>query len=315
MKKKLSVDNYDVEILINNEEKNSNAKKVYSLSVDNIDNIEDIFLQAKINPIDLKSKTLINLSNNDNKDMVLSLYSFIVGYAGRRVDIAFDGNITKIDKLHNFARKKDDAGKIELQNEEIIVGDENSKDGKIINFKSEITQELVSIIRYSKKLIIKESNVSVQQELLQFIIISSLRIKDKAENLPSFCNSSGDNIELDEFRKKGSEFKKRLRSIIDIEIIDRTALSERQLEIEKYDQTDIARVISFLGSKKNSELDLWHCTRPYNHRNNDANPSMAIINNKTRCFRCDTEEIGPIRIILETLSISPDEAVQIIRNM
>jgi hypothetical protein len=142
-----------------------------------------------------------------------------------------------------------------------------------------------------------------------------LRIKDKAENLPSFCNIVGDCIDLDEYRKKGSEYKKRLRSVIEIELIERTDLSERQVEIEKYDQIDIAKVISFLGSKKNEDLDLWHCTRPYNHRNKDANPSMTIIDNKTRCFRCDTEEIGPIRVILETLNISPDDAVNVIKNI
>lgn len=313
MKKESSLDNYDVEILINIKEKTSNANKNYSIIIDNIDNIEEVFKENKINPNDLKSKTLVSLSSKDKKNLVLSIYSFILGYAGRRVDFAFDGQIIKIDKLHNFARKKIDAGKIELHNDEVVIGDKDNLDGIAINFKSEITPELVSTLRYAKKIIIKESNNSVQQELLQFIIISSLRIKDKAENLPSFI-SNDLNIELDEYRKKGSEFKKRLRSLIDIELIERSSLSDRQLEIEKYDQVDIAKVISFLGSKKNDDLDLWHCTRPYNHRNNDANPSMTIINNKTRCFRCDTEEIGPIRVLIETLNISPDDAVNIIKN-
>jgi hypothetical protein len=315
MKKELSLDNYDVEILINTKEKSSNAKKIYYIKIDNIENIEKILNEEKINPNDLKSKTLVSLSSIDSKDLVLSIYSFIIGYAGRRVDFSFDGYITKIDKLHNFARKKIDAGKIELQNEEVIIGDKKNSEEININFKSEITPDLVSTLRYAKKLIIKESSISVQQELLQFVIISSLRIKDKAENLPSFCNIIGDCIDLDEYRKKGSEYKKRLRSVIEIELIERTDLSERQVEIEKYDQIDIAKVISFLGSKKNEDLDLWHCTRPYNHRNKDANPSMTIIDNKTRCFRCDTEEIGPIRVILETLNISPDDAVNVIKNI
>lgn len=313
MKKESSLDNYDVEILINTKEKTSNANKNYSIIIDNIENIEEVFKENKINPNDLKSKTLVSLSSNNKKDLVLSIYSFILGYAGRRVDFAFDGQIIKIDRLHNFARKKIDAGKIELQNDEVVIGDKDNLEGIAINFKSEITPELVSALRYAKKIIIKESNNSVQQELLQFIIISSLRIKDKAENLPSYIINDLI-IELDEFRKRGSEFKKRLRSQIDIEIIERSSLSDRQLEIEKYDQVDIAKVISFLGSKRNDDLDLWHCTRPYNHRNNDANPSMAIINNKTRCFRCDTEEIGPIRVLTETLNISPDDAVNIIKN-
>ena len=49
MKKELSLDNYDVEILINTKEKSSNAKKIYYIKIDNIENIEKILNEEKIN--------------------------------------------------------------------------------------------------------------------------------------------------------------------------------------------------------------------------------------------------------------------------
>jgi hypothetical protein len=42
---------------------------------------------------------------------------------------------------------------------------------------------------------------------------------------------------------------------------------------------------------------------------------MLINENKIRCYRCDTEEIGPVRLIIETLDISPDEAIDLINKL
>jgi hypothetical protein len=109
--------------------------------------------------------------------------------------------------------------------------------------------------------------------------------------------------------------KKTIRSDDRSEIVEKISLTKRQESMIESDNIDMGKVLIYLSSVYNEESGFWRCTRPQNHKNGDANPSMVLADNKSRCFRCDTEEIGPVRILVDTLKISPDDAVDIIKSI
>lgn len=306
------IDSYDVEIIIGETDPISKAKKIYYIKNYNVDKIEEYFDNIKLFPIDLKARTILTFSSTNKKEDIIAIYSFLIGFTGRRLDYSIDGKIINIDRYVNMARKKTDLGRDVVKNEEIYICEDEGPDK--ISIKSEITDEIVSLIRYTKKLTIHSTEMPLEQELLHYILISSIRIKEKAENLPMYNNKNNE-FDMDAIRKRGSEHKKAKRNNYIIEIIEKNELSERQKSLIEADNYDISKVITFLGSEKNEEIDFWRCTRPDNHRNGDLNPSMLINENKIRCYRCDTEEIGPVRLIIETLDISPDEAIDLINKI
>lgn len=306
---------YDVEILLNSKIPRFATKSVFNINVDDINLIEDSFTNSQIKPIDLKSKVIISFDQRIDKKVLLALYSFLVGMSGRRLDFGYDSNAVNVDLFYKMSLRVADAGKIDEIPERVVIGTKTKSTDLVIDYKSEITPEVASLIRYSKELLIRESKEKSNNELINFIIISSIRVKNKAENMPFFIEANENEIDLDSFRKRGSDMKKTIKSDDRSEIVEKISLTKRQENIIESDNIDMAKVLLYLSSIYNEESGFWRCTRPQNHKNGDANPSMVLAENRSRCFRCDTEEIGPVRILVDTLKISPDDAVDIIKSI
>ena len=306
---------YDVEISVNSKKPKFGTGSIFYIDIDDINLIEDCFIKSEIKPIDLKSKVIISFDQRIDKKILLSLYSFLVGMSGRRLDFGYDSNVVNVDLFYKMSLKVVDSGKNEDIPERVTVGTKTNSSDLIIDYKSEITPEIAAQIRYSKELLIRESKDNSNNDLLNFIIISSIRVKNKAENMPFFIESDGNEVDLDSFRKRGSEMKKTIKSDDRSEIVDKLPLTKRQESIIESDSANMEKVLLYLNSTHNEETGFWRCTRPENHKNGDANPSMVLAENRSRCFRCDTEDIGPVRILVDTLKISPDDAVELIKGI
>ena len=85
-------------------------------------------------------------------------------------------------------------------------------------------------------------------------------------------------------------------------------LTSRQRVLLQAADTNVEETLTKLKSHRNQDTGLWRCSRPQNHRNGDANPSSHVEDNRVRCYKCDLEPLDSLRLVMETLNISPDDA-------
>jgi hypothetical protein len=77
----------------------------------------------------------------------------------------------------------------------------------------------------------------------------------------------------------------------------------------------IAEVAAALDIRSGQSGNL-HCWHPERHQNGDRTASVGVrkINNKVKCFGCDSKPMGPIDLVMDVLNVEPADAALWISN-
>jgi hypothetical protein len=279
-----------------------------SKTVDIISCITD----SGLTPADLRARTLFLADEFADRDIVVALYAALIGFSGRRIDFSTGSEPCNVSIFHSAGLQAEDSGKPEQLPDEIIVGglSENS-----IDPSNTLSIEDITRIRFARKVVLSPKGEGVAAALTQLIVTSAIRIRNSAEYFPFFATVTDREVDLDDIRRAGSELRRSIRTDSREAIVARGMVTERQKKLQSAAMVSIEETLKYLGSIQNNETGFWRCTRPDRHRNGDANPSMKIEDGKIRCYRCDTELLDSLRLVLDTKDISPDDGANLLLSL
>ena len=265
---------------------------------------------AGLTPADLRSRTLFLADEFANRSIVAGLYSALVGFAGRRLDFSTGSDPVNVSLLHAAGTGAEDEGRPEQVDEELHVG--IGRPDSLDPTKS-LSIADVTRLRYARKVTLEPIGNGASAALTQLVVTAALRMRNGADYFPLFSTGT-DIVDLDSLRRAGSELRRSIRTDSREAVVDPVALSERQQRLLVAAAAPMERTLSLLGSVQNNETGFWRCTRPSRHRNGDANPSMRVSDEKVRCFRCDTEPVDSLRLVIDTMNFSPDDAADFLTS-
>lgn len=255
----------------------------------------------------------------------LVMYAVLCGFAGRRVDAYADGAVLEFSRLDPNGEAFPDAGRPPGHLMWGQVG------GPVVDGMPTvqidpgtpelISPEAVTVIRYAARLRMVPPE-SARDALATFVLVAALRrraddrfphLSTGTEPVPSTKSDPGQGIDLEKARRDAAAYRQRLQAARDrAEIVPPVAVSPHNQRIAKANAVDIRTVLRRLGSSA-GEGGLWRCPRPRRHSNRDENPSMRVHgDDRARCHRCDAEKVGPVRLVVDVLEVTPDEAASFI---
>lgn len=275
---------------------------------------------------DTKTKTLVVLKERSLE--ALTTYVALCGLASRTLDCAIDGVLCHFLSIPQSADPVTPLGSSSPPEDILIVG---TAPGISMDFAQMLEEENIVRIHNAKKVVLTGAfavNPSIFGEefltLVQTVmLLASVRQKPAAARYPALHISStydvsdlvkiqqGDTsflVDLEAIRKEGGKMRRSSRTDDRTELIPPVDLTPRQRVLMQAADVNVEEILTKLQSYRNQDTGLWRCSRPQNHRNGDANPSSHVENNRVRCYKCDLEPLDSLRLVMETLNISPDDA-------
>jgi len=258
-------------------------------------------------------------------------YAALCGFAGRRIDAYADGTVLEFSRLAPDGAAFADAGRPDgflmwAQAGSSPAGGPPAEGGiptVQVNPGSPdlVSPEAVTVIRYAARLRMVPPPTA-REALAMFVLIAALRRRNDDrfpflstgnEPVPATKDDPAQGVDLEKIRREALRYRQELRGgHSGAEIVPAVPVSARNRRIAEANAVDIRSVLRRLGSSSD-DSGLWHCPRPRNHSNGDHNPSMKVYgDNRTRCHRCDAEKVGPTRLVVSVLGVTPDEAVRFI---
>ncbi|HEY8482402.1 MAG TPA: hypothetical protein VIL71_21460 [Spirillospora sp.] len=255
----------------------------------------------------------------------LVTYAALCGFAGRRVDAYADGTVLEFSRLDPNGDAFPDAGR---PNGHLMwgqVGGEDAEGVPTVQIRSGpdqlVTPEAATVIRYAARLRMVPPP-SARDALATFVLVAAIRrraddrfpyLSKGGEPVPTVKDDPAQGIDLEKLRREAAKVRQEQRSgRRGADLVPPVPIPPHNQRIAEARAVDIRTVLRRLGSSSD-DGNLWHCPRPRNHSNGDVNPSMKVYgDNRTRCHRCDSEKVGPVRLVIDVLGITPDEAASFI---
>ena len=306
------------------------------------DAVLDRLRDSGLTPSDLRSRVLFVADGGtpELRDAALLVYAALLGFAKRRLDVAFgiDGEVLEMAEFDALLRRQPDAGRPEAILNAAQVGGPARDDLPHVDISAGFAPSDVSVIRYTRRLRFVPP-AALGHALPQLVALAALRARGDADKLPYLCTGlepapSEDVTEpagvcLDTLRRGAEEFRRAQRTDNREAFADKVELTGRLQRLAAADQIPLADVLTRLGARsKTIEVDprpgtpefqqgvkvlqeVWHCPRPQRHTNGDATPSARISTKADggfQCFRCDRERVKALRLVMDVHGCSPDEA-------
>lgn len=252
-------------------------------------------------------------------------YAALCGFAGRRIDAYAGGVVMPFSRLAEKGTDFPDAGR---PDEFLIWGQVGGPDVEglrtvqlVPTAQGPVSPEAASVIRYAARLRMVPPD-SARDALAMFILIAALRrraddrfpyLSTGTEPVPETKDDPRQGVDLELIRRTAAQYREELRAARpETEIVDPVPVSPRNRRLAEANAVEIGTVLRRLGSTPDAD-GRWHCPRPDRHSNGDDNPSMKVYgHNRTRCQRCDAEKIGPLKLVIDVLGVTPDEAAAFI---
>lgn len=272
-----------------------------------------------LTPADLRARVYF-LADGD-RDKALAVYSALLGFAGRRLDISGGDEIISATDLDNAARSLPDAGRPEEVPDQVQIGAVAHPELPSVVASAALKRPEVSLLRYARRVrfVPLDGEKPALAALSQLIVVAGIRARRENDRLPYLCNgdepapteeTANDVIGLclDTLRRAAVELRRSLRFDDRGAVADALEPSDRQRTLLAAAALPIEETMARLGARQDPETELWHCPRPDRHTNGDANASMKIVKGKVQCFRCDPERVDSLRLVMDTKALSADEA-------
>lgn len=164
-------------------------------------------------------------------------------------------------------------------------------------------------VHYARKLNLNPAGLNAGQTVQMFVGISQVRARPQSSRLPNVGDTN-----LEEVRRTAALRRAEARHATAATHVDKADVTPRLARLQAAATHPIAGILTRLGTTHDEAGENWHCPRPDRHSNGDQNPSMRIVDEKIRCFRCDPEWIDSLRVVMDTLNLSPDEAADWIES-
>lgn len=278
----------------------------------------DAFASAPIAPGDLRAETVCSLETD--RTTAILVYAALLGYAQRRVDVVTGGRIIDAGRIDSIARSIPDTGKPDPVPSQVQVGVVANPEVPSVLFSSQLSPTDAASIRYARRVRFAPAE-DLSAALTQLLVVCGLRARDQVDRfpylvvgdepaapaetplqVPGFC--------LDTLRAEVLEIRRRHRSGDRKCIVPAVDDVVRRPLLEAASAVPIETALRLLGGRQNPDTGLWHCPRPQRHNNGDANASMRATKGLVRCYRCDGERVDALRLTIDVLGLSPDDAAE-----
>lgn len=275
-----------------------------------------------LTPADLRSRVLFATDvdvDGESATRTVMVYSALLGFAGRRIDIAVGDDLISTSELDDMARALPDSGRPDPIPEHVQVGAVDHGELPSVGIRGALGPDEVSLVRFARRVRFVPAP-SPLVALTQLLVVAGVRQRNRADRLPFLCDGTEPaeipadaetdtvGICLDTLRRAAVDLRRTLRPDNRSELADRAELSARQRQLLAAAAQPIEITMLRLGANVADDGEQWHCTRPERHNNGDANPSMKVVRGKVRCFRCDAERVDSLRLAMDTRDWSADEA-------
>lgn len=248
-----------------------------------------------------------------------AVYAALCGFAGRRLDVAAEGKTFRGPALDQFGRTLPSSDR---PSEPVRCAQYGGQHPELLSLTGLITTpDDVAVIRYAKRLRFVPSS-STFDTLTALVVIGGIRAKGSLDRLPFCVNGDepvGENptdpagLCMDNLKRAGAGLKRSQRSD------DRSAVVEPDNDISQRRQTvqhaaslPFSTALQVINAQASSDPELWHCPRPRNHVNGDATASFRVDSYSGHCLRCDVDPIDGLRLVVEILGMSVDEAASLL---
>ncbi|MGP4027403.1 hypothetical protein [Actinomadura sp. 3N407] len=251
-------------------------------------------------------------------------YAALCGFSGRRIDAYADGAVLELSRIDSAGAALPDAGPPSDLLALAQVGGPAPDGMPTVRLGSAgrgpLSRHAATVIRYAARLRMVPPE-SPRDALAMFVLVAALRRRG-TDRFP-FLSTGTEPVD-DEAPDQGIDLERTRREAVRLRQEQRTArgghevvppepVSPHDRRIAQADAVDVRTVLSRLGSSAEDGQGLRCCPRPRRHADGDGRPSMKVHeDNRTRCARCDTEKIGPVRLAADALGVTPDEAASFI---
>lgn len=279
--------------------------------------VVDALAASGLQPFSLRSKAAVYL--DCAPDLALVVVAAIWGFAGRRVDVIVAGEAPMIlTGLDAAARTLPDAGRPDSVPDHLQVGAVHESLRYVLTDHLPTADE-VSLIKSARRVrFVAPAQLTAAVQYLT--VVAGVRSRSDLERLPFLVRGDEPALEptqpastvvglcLDTAYKLGAELRRTLRPEDGIELVDKVEPGARNVQLIAAAAIPMEDVLVRLGARSNPRTALWHCPRPQRHTHGDREASMQVNHGQVRCFRCDLERVDAIRLVMDTLGLSPDEA-------
>jgi hypothetical protein len=271
---------------------------------------------AGLTAADLRARTLLSL-DCDAPTAVLA-YTAVTGFAGRRLDALVRGAL--LDSASLFEAGQRLAAPRPASTLDYLQVGAARDDIRSITLDAALSPEDATTLRWARRVrFVPATDPAVA--LSQFIVVVAIRNRPAGERFPFLVRgdesaSPADaplatvGIDLDDVRNHALALRRSVRSGERDAQADFIEPTPRMRMLASAAALPIEETMRRLGARHNDETDLWHCPRPERHTHGDATASMRIQRGQVRCYRCDPERVDSLRLTMDVLGLSVDEAAR-----
>lgn len=278
------------------------------------DAIVDALSASGIQPADLRAKTILTL-DTDSPTAILA-YVAASGFAGRPLHVLINDQIVDSPALFEAGlrlRQPRPANVVDS----LQVGAERD-DMASIALSAPLSEAQSVALRWARRLrFVPDPDPSLA--VSKFVVILALRSRPQGERYPFLCTGSEpppseDNplesvgVDLDIVRNRALALRRSSHSGERDALADPTEPSDRLIRLRDAGDLPIEETLARLGARLNQDSGLWHCPRPERHTHGDATASMRVQKGVVRCYVCDPERVDSLRLVMNTLDATADEA-------
>ncbi len=266
---------------------------------------------------DFRSEALFSIAAGTDRDIAVLAYAALIGFSGKRPDIAVGDLIVSGEELDALGRSIPDAGAPDPVIYQVQVGSVMHPTLKSVSFASSIAAIDASAVRYARRLRFAPAT-DAAQALTQLIVIAGMRAKGAVDRLPYLVNGDepfdpASPLEivgtcLDTLKGRANAVRRGRHGGNRTCVVDPAPDDMRLALLRTAASAPIDDALVWLGGRQNADTGLWHCPRPERHTNGDANASMRTAKGRVRCFRCDGERVDALRLTMDVKQLSPDDA-------
>lgn len=227
--------------------------------------------------------------------------------AGRTVQVFVAGKSTALEGMDATLRRERRAKPDHVDADLQVAGTSNEMPVVSIAGTPADIRAAMTRIHFAKRVYLTALSDPMNMAVTS-MVVAALRARNEQDRLPVLVRATGEHVDLSAVRAALVDMRRKT-SVATAELAEPAPVSERLARLAEAEARPIGAVLEMLGTKHGPEnKNVWHCSRPDRHTNGDRVPSMRETNGKVRCMRCDAEKVGPVRLVADTLSISPDQA-------
>jgi hypothetical protein len=300
---------YNLQILLPGATALPGAATICPIDATTVEQVGTQLSASGLSPADLRSRSLLVVGTD--APTACALYATLIGLSGRFLDVSDGQRVVAAEQVAQAAAAWSNTGRLGEPVPEAQIGHQHPTLPSV-GVGAALSPAEVSIVSYARRLrFVPPPDPLVA--LTQLIAIAAVRRRGLDQRLPVLTAGEepadlAAGIELETLRQAGQDLRRRLDLPERSALVDAVAPTVRQERLTATAGADLAATLLRLGARQNESTGLWHCPRPERHTNGDANASMKLTGSGLRCFRCDAERIDALRLVIDTLGCTPDEA-------